>query len=132
MKILQQMVAVVTVAIVMSGCGLFKKTSPVDQTYLAAETYRTVQIAVEGYVTMPDADEGVKVRLKQIDREMMLTLNNMKMAAASGNEDKIEFWSQMMGLLLIQVRTILEAEGVIGPAQDSVWLHDDLYFKKAA
>lgn len=132
MKTLNQLVAAVTISTLVGACGLISRNDPIDQTYLAAETYKTVQIAIEGYVTTPSADEGLKARLKQIDREMMIALENMRLAALAGDNDKMEFWSQMIAMLLIQVRTILQAEGILGPSENLISGIGEMPFREAA
>lgn len=108
----KKLAPVILVVAITVGCGTTKPTA-IDQTYLAAESYKTVQILIEQYVSQPTASNEVKFRLKQLDREMIVALSNMKAAAANGTASDVEFYSMLMANILVQLRTVLEEEGVL-------------------
>lgn len=88
----------------LTGCAAMQQADPTSQTYLAAESYKTMQLAIEALVLSPTTDANLKTTLKNIDLEANSALRAMRDAAASGNSDKVVFYSNALANLLIQLR----------------------------
>lgn len=105
-------IAPMAIVATVSGCALMQSPA-IDQTYLAAETYKTIQIVMEAYVTSPVAKPEPKLRVQQLDREMVAALKSMRASAEMNNANMVAFYSNVMAQLLVQVREILVTEGLI-------------------